>query len=557
MSGSRTQALIRTILENRGIPLDEQARFIRPDFEKDQHDAATMLGMSAAVTRIIQAIDHQEHILVFGDYDADGVPATALLERAFRGLGVTVTPLVPTRASGYGLTPEAVQIIAQLEPHLVITVDNGTVAKAEIAQLATLHIDVIVVDHHEPQEGQVAEAAVAILNPKQKDCPYPFKELCGCGLAWKLMDQLYLAMGKDRGTLKWLLDLVALSTIADMVPLVGENRLFAVFGLKVLRKTRNNGLKVLLESAGVALAEASATDVSFRLAPRINAPSRMHQEMLGGVNAALKLLTTADEKEARVLGQHLQQQNTDRQKLVDEHLTEADLQAQQQQDMLALVVYHEQWSTGIIGLVAGRLMEKHKRPVVALAKEGESVKGSVRTVDGVHALDLLTSAGSLLSRFGGHAKAAGLTLEGDISQLRKALHAWLKSQGMSLETLASSAEKKSEIELTLDDITLELTNALEGLEPFGVGFPTPLFCTHCLLSNIRAVGSDHRHLSCFLTDGKTTKKAIGFGLAHLNPDSNHTYEVCYTLGQETWQGVTSPTCFMQKLSTTSTTPPNP
>src|SRR5690606_10160068 len=229
------------LLEKRGIPAAEQAVFLDPDFDRDRHDGMAMKGMSAALARIKSAISSREKIADFGDYDADGVPATAVMARGFRRIGVEVVPLIPTRSAGYGLTPAAVEKIVATGATLLITVDNGTVAGEEIASLKKAGIDTIVCDHHEPQEGHVAQDAVAILNPKQSDCAYPFKELCGCGIAWKLLWELYGFLDKDQAQLKWDLDLVAVSTIADMVPLVGENRVLALYGLKVLRKTRNAG----------------------------------------------------------------------------------------------------------------------------------------------------------------------------------------------------------------------------------------------------------------------------------------------------------------------------
>lgn len=548
MSGKNSnRGIIQTILTKRGIPLEEQERFIHPDFLKDQPDGALLLGMKKAVARLSTAIQKSEKIVIFGDYDADGVPATALLVRCLRALNIEPTPLVPTRARGYGLSAASVEEIKELQAQVLITVDNGTVAKAEIAELAAAGIDVIVVDHHEPQEGEIAEAAFAIINPKQKNCPYPFKELCGCGLAWKLMDQLYASLQKDRAQLKWELDLVALSTIADMVPLLGENRLLTLYGLKVLRKSHNLGLQALAQQAGIQLEVCTTTDVSYRLAPRINAPSRMHQEMVEGKNAALQLLVTTNKAEAARMAAHLHSQNTDRQQLVDSHLAEAEQQAEQYQEMLCLVVFHEEWSSGIIGLVAGRLMERYKRPVVALAREGEEIKGSVRTGEAVHALDLISAAAPLLSRFGGHARAAGLSLVGEVDELRAALQNWLHAQGHTLVELIEAAEKQAEIDIEIDDINLELINDLEALEPFGVGFPAPLFCSPCELTAIRLVGSSKQHFSAFLTKNGVQKKGIAFGQADRSPLANTPYMVCYTLGKETWQGVTAPVCFIQNF----------
>jgi len=403
--------IIQLLLEKRGIAQDQQENFLHPDFERDTHDPFLMKGMDVAVERLGKALEHKEVVGVFGDYDADGVPATALLVRCLRAAGFQVLARIPTRASGYGLTAGVVEEIKKDKLSLLITVDNGTVAKEEVAALVAAGTDVIICDHHEPHPDQIATQALAILNPKQADCSYPFKELCACAIAWKYMKALYAQLGLSTDPLKWELDLVGLSTIADMVPLLGENRVLATYGLKVIRKTRNMGLRQLAAVAGVQLPDVGAGTIGFSIAPRINAPSRMHAETVAGTNAALQLLTTEDAGEAERLATYLNQQNAERQALLEQSLKEAEELAGKYLNDRCLIVYNADWSTGVIGLLAGRLLEKYSRPVIVLAQEDGVIKGSVRSVGTVHAVYLMEAGAVHLERYGGHAKAGGLTMK--------------------------------------------------------------------------------------------------------------------------------------------------
>jgi single-stranded-DNA-specific exonuclease len=527
--------IVGDLLRNRGISLEQQAAFLQPDFTRDLHDGLRMKGMAEAVARIILAMKQSEHIAVFGDYDADGVPATALLVRVFRSLGVSVQPFIPTRAAGYGLTPDAVADLKTKGIDLLITVDNGTVSKPEIAELAASGIDVIVCDHHEPQEGHVADAALAILNPKQSDCTYPFSELCGCAIAWKLAWELYKKLGKDTGQLKWELDLVALSTVADMVPLVGENRALAWFGLKVMARSRNLGLKALAGVAGIDLASATAGHIGYRLAPRINAPSRMHQELIESDHAALRLLTTEDTAEATRLATYLDGCNQERQTLLDRHVREAEELVQAYVDDRCLVVYQPEWSTGVIGLLAGRLLEKYGRPVVVLADEGDVVKGSVRSVDGVHAVEMIAAGSEHLERYGGHGKAAGLTMKGkDVEGFRNLLNEWLRNGAWEIEAMAKAAQRPADMAISLKEADLELAEQLDTLQPFGIGFPAPLFSTRCRLVSLKPVGREKQHLACFLEQDGTQRKAIAFSMAAHMPEEGAEKEVRFVLEAEEW-----------------------
>lgn len=543
------EQVIEQILRQRGIGAGDREQFLGPDFEHDTHAPELMLGMGVAVDRLVTAVAESEQVVVFGDYDADGVPATALLTRGLRALGLTVTSIIPTRSSGYGLSAAVVEQITATGTRLLITVDNGTVAKEEIAALNEAGVAVIVCDHHQPLEGQLAPA-LAILNPKQPDCPYPFKELCGCAIAWKLLWSLYATVGRDPASLKWELDLVALSTVADMVPLVGENRVLVQFGLKVMRKSRNQGLQALVAAAGLQLAAVGPGDIGFRLGPRINAPSRMHQDTVAGQNPSLALLLSEQPAEAESWAEHLSTCNTARQDLLERQVREAVEEAEHYLPDMCLVLYRPDWSSGVIGLLAGRLLERYRRPVVVLAPEEGEVKGSVRSVEGVGVVELLDSACELFSRFGGHAKAGGLTLAGGesvVPVLRARLNHHLREQGVTLEQLALAMKRTPDLELSLSEADLPLAEALQQLEPFGIGFPEPIFRTTATLIAPRGVGREGKHLSCFLDQAGVRRKAIGFGLAAESFQSGDQVQVDFTLQAEEYRGVRSASCCIQSM----------
>jgi len=538
--------IITELLAKRGLTGEDGKRFLHPDFDHDLHDQKLMKGMDLAIPRLVQAVKNKEKIVIFGDYDADGIPATALLVRAFGLLGLEAIPLIPARSDGYGLTAIAVAAILAEHPDLVITVDNGTVSKKEVAELAET-CNVIIIDHHEPDIAHLATAALALINPKQADCDYPFKELCAAGLAWKVMVALFQELNQPWEPLKWLLDLVAVATVADMVPLLGENRTLVTYGLRVMAKSRNIGIQALASIAGFDLEQVSAGDIGFKIGPRINAPSRMHLEVVNDKNAALCLLTTNDLKEADTLAHYLNTQNNERQALVDAHLAEAYAQAEIQTDKCALVVFHKDWSTGVIGLVASRLVEKYKRPAIVLAPEGDEIKGSVRSVGDIEALAMLNAASQHLERFGGHAKAAGLTLKDhDIAAFAVAIHGAKVFEGRTPETIAALCYKEPDMVLTLGEANLELAQKLQELAPYGMGFSTPLFRTTTAITSCRQVGKEKQHLSCFLEEGSVKRKAIAFRQPELE-DVLGNFEIDFHLETDEWNNVISPSCIIEKI----------
>jgi single-stranded-DNA-specific exonuclease len=538
------------LLGARGVAESDIEQFLAPNFSRDIHSPQLLKGMDLAVSRLEQALARNESITIFGDYDADGVPATALLTRGLETLGFTVIPLIPRRSEGYGLTSHAVQRILATQSTLLITVDNGTVAKEEIAHLKEQGVDTIVCDHHQPSEGHIADDALAILNPKQPGCAYPFKELCGCALGWKLLWALYEHLGKDPTSLKWLLDLVALSTVADMVPLMGENRALVQFGLTVLHKTRNVGLRALAEVADIPRENISGTDIGFRLAPRLNAPSRVHKDEYLGKHPSLALLLETDSEKAHQWADHLQSCNVERQGMLETQFREAHQEAEGHLEDLCLIVYRPSWSSGVIGLLAGRLVEEYKRPVIVLAQEEGVIKGSVRSIEGVDVVTLLEACSTVLERFGGHAKAGGLTLLGGIGQIeyfRTLAHDFLAKRGDTLDLFIAQARHAPDLTISLTEATLELAEEIQILAPFGIGFPEPLFSSACTIASPRMVGKQATHLSCFLVQDGVRRKAISFSYSGIPAHEGMAVQALYNLNVEEYRDIRSPSCHIDEL----------
>lgn len=548
MTGKNTDKIIQKLLTRRGILPQDLETFLHPDFKRDVHGPHQFKDMAKATEILAEAIKAQKSIGIFGDYDADGLPAVAVLVRALEPLGAQLKTYIPTRSAGYGLSEDLVRVFVKEKVKVLITVDNGTVAKSEIALLEKAGIPVIVCDHHEAPREQLAQPS-ALLNPKIERETYPEKMLCGCAIAWKLAWALYEKVGKSPNLLKWDLDLVALATVADMVPLLGENRTLTYFGLQIMQRTRNLGLRALADGAEQDLTTVSTGGIGFRLAPRLNAPSRMHQEEVDGVNAALQLLITKDKQEAIALASYLNEQNAARQTLVEQHLLEAEELVASRGNSLGLVLYQEHWSSGVIGLVAGRLQEKYQRPVIVLAKEGTSIKGSVRTSDPVHVLTMLDAVSSLFLKYGGHARAGGLTLMPEIrvEQLELDVIQWLDGQDFSLEQFAREGNRSPDLELTLSDVTISLIQALNSLEPFGIGFPRPLFSSKVSIERVRRVGATGQHLACYLREGLTYQKAIWFNASEINLEIDHDYTVEYRLEIDRWQNQELPVCQIQTI----------
>lgn len=501
--------LIEQLLVNRGV-IDHRA-FLHPDY-RTLHDPMKLLHMDRLIERLQQAIATQERIAIFGDYDHDGTPAAALLSDGITACGGMVASVyIPTREEGYSLNKTVIDRFVADKIDLLITVDCGITNKPEIDYAAKQGMDCMVIDHHIVQKDKYPDAAI-VVNPKQEGDTYPFKELCACGLAFKTIQALGAATGKiSASQLKWYLDLVAISTICDMVPLVDENRILVHYGIIVLRQTRRLGLQKLLEVAAIDPATISSYTVGFGLGPRLNAPGRMERASI-----AYELLVSRDEKEANQLAQKLNQLNKDRQAELERVLGEADATVQRKRlhDRKVILVSGDGWNDGVVGLVAGRLMEKYNRPSIVLAGRADGLaKGSARSFGEFHLVDALQYCEPYLMKYGGHAKAAGLTLAKE--HLQQLYDKLVESAEQKLNDEALRPRITIDAELRSDEVTLRTAQQLRLLEPHGYGNARPvLMLPNVEVIECKVIGSARKHLKLKLrTERGRDLDGVAFGLA--------------------------------------------
>ena len=529
---------IAAVLVSRGYADPEEARaFLRPRLA-DLHDPWSMAGMEEAVDRLAAAIDRGERILVHGDYDVDGICGSVLLTRALRELGADVEPFVPHRMKhGYDFGPAGLARAVETEASLILTCDCGIAAHETVAAARSRGIDVIVSDHHTPLPE--LPAAVAVLNPHRPDCGYPEAVLCGAGVAFKLLHALFERSGREVDELYKYLDLVAVPTIADLVPLTGENRILARFGLKVLQRTPNPGLRALLEVAGINVERPiGAGQVAFIVGPRINAVGRMGDSMRG-----VRLLLTDDDAEARMMAGIVDEENRIRQEVDKATLENALERLEESFDPerdRAIVLASPEWHAGVIGIVASRIIERYYRPTVLIALDGETGKGSGRSIPGFHLYEALESCESHLVQFGGHRYAAGLQIRADrVDAFREALDAVARER-LTPDDLRPKL--KIDLELPLSRVSAELWRFLVHFGPFGQGNPRPVFLARdvSLSGAPEIVGTDHLRLRVEVGDG-ATPEAIAFGQAGAAEwlDESSRIDVAYHLGIRRWQGIES------------------
>ncbi len=445
---------------------DAAKRFLRPRLEHISLPD-TLRGMPQAVERIVRAIRSGETMLVHGDYDVDGMCSAALLTRALRQLGGTVQPFIPHRITdGYDLTDAGVRAAVAARATLVITADCGTSAREPIASLTALGIDVIVSDHHLP--GGPLPECVAILNPKQPGCESPDKDFAAVGIAFKLALAVTRALGGSEGFVFGLLDLVALASVADLAPLRGENRVFVRYGLKLLSETKNVGLRALIRASGLEGKPLTAGRVGFILAPRLNAVGRLGNAMRG-----VELLLTDDAGDANEIARELEELNQRRQSLDRKTLDEAMrmVDAINLDETYGLVLAKEGWHAGVIGIVASRIVEQVSRPVVMVALEGETGKGSGRSIGAFDLHAGLASCQQHLIRFGGHRAAAGITVQTSLVPTLQRAFNDIARERLCADDLVP--EQRIDLEVQGADVTDELEKLLQYFEPHGLGNPTP------------------------------------------------------------------------------------
>ncbi|MCL1790077.1 MAG: single-stranded-DNA-specific exonuclease RecJ [Peptococcaceae bacterium] len=483
------------ILQSRGHGSPEKAATYLSPSMFDLHDPFLFRDMGSAVDRLLLARRKSEQILVHGDYDADGVTATALLYLALTRWGFSVIVHIPERSAGYGLHAEVVEQAAEKGIHLIITVDCGIKAVEEAALARSLGIDLIVTDHHEP--GETLPEAVALLDPKT-DNGYPWSDLAGVGVAFKLVQAVAQRLDAASDTRRFL-DIVALGTIADVVPLEGENRVIVAHGLRQMAETVHPGLRALLSECGIAEKTPHAGQIAFMAAPRINAAGRMDTCRL-----ALNLLLTQDKTEAEAFARELTRENLNRQKTEQEILGEAlaQLEAQTQSAAgelpRAIVLASSSWRHGVIGIVASRLVERYHRPSYMIAIEEEKAKGSARGIEGYHVLEELTRQQTWLTAFGGHVHAAGFSLSpDDIDSLRLGLNDGLANAPPDLFI----PHVRVDAILVLSEVDLALVRALARLAPYGAGNPSPVFGFRRLqVLSTQRMGKEGQHLKLRVAD---------------------------------------------------------
>jgi single-stranded-DNA-specific exonuclease len=528
--------LLSRILAARGIATTAEAHTYLNGSLDDLHDPLLMRDMAQAVACLRRAIESKAPIRVCGDYDADGVTGTALLMRALKAVGGVVDYYLPHRIEdGYGLNTAAVESAARDGIKVLLTVDCGVSAVEQLTLARELGLEVIVTDHHEPPA--TLPPATAVLNPKQPGCPYPFKDLSGVGVAYKLLTALAADIGLRAGAERSFLDLVAIGTIADVVALTGENRLLVKHGLAAMSRTRKHGITALLRAASIS-PPITSYNVAFGLAPRLNAAGRLDH-----ARAAANLLMTSDSAEARKLADHICALNLQRQEEELRILRSAEEMIRATVDLerdRLIMVASESWHPGVIGIVASRLVERYCRPVVLVAIADGAARGSARSIRGFHMCNALVRCSSLLREFGGHELAAGFGIAPDnLGALRAEL---LRQAGETLrpEDLVPSVTLDAWAELP--DLSLEAVEGINAMAPFGVGNPRPLLGLRDLtVQGVDTCGADGQHLRLILRGGDTAVSAIWFRFGHIAGHLSAGTEVdaCCLPEINDWNGVRS------------------
>lgn len=520
------------ILSKRGYKNEQKIAFINPDYESGLRDPFLLSGMKKATKRIKSAIDNKEKIVIYGDYDIDGLSSSALLGDAFSMMGVEVDLYIPDRfEEGYGLNTKAIEKLKKDGFDLVITVDCGTTAHEQIARTKEIGLDIIVTDHHEP-DGAAPKGAIACINPKL-DSNSPLRDLAGVGVAFYLVRALQKDLGLiEPGQEKWLLDLVALGTICDVVPLTEDNRVLASFGLKVLQKTRRKGIIVLAQSCGMDISTANETDLGFKIGPRLNAAGR-----LAHAKKALDLLTTKDDSEAEDYSRVLNELNSKRQEDTRSIYEDANKMARKYKADPILVLASPDWSHGVVGIVASRIAEKWHKPVILLQQlEGASSKGSARSFGTFSIIEAIRACEEVLETFGGHDFAAGVKLKTErLDEFRYRINEYAIK---NMDVKNNFKTIKLGVSLGEQGASLAMYEDLRRLAPFGNSNEKPYFEATYEISEIRLVGSDASHLRLQLKDADGGNHvAIGFGMANEYEwlELGKKARIAFELDENIWQ----------------------
>ncbi|MEI8174440.1 MAG: single-stranded-DNA-specific exonuclease RecJ [bacterium] len=511
--------LLRTLLEKRGISDPIQAEiFLNPEY-KQLHDPFLMRDMEKACVRLYEAIDAGEKIVIYADYDCDGIPGAVILNDLFQLVGYkNYEVYIPQRNSeGYGLNLEAIEKFAGSNVKLLITVDLGITAIAEVAQASVSGIDTIITDHHLPQE--ILPRAYAVLNPKVDDpddtvgAGYPEKMLCGAGVVFKFVQGFIKKYGEffkiREGGEKWMLDMAGLATLSDMVPLLGENRAISYFGMKVLKKSPRPGLQKLLAKMNIDQKHLSSDDIGFMVTPRLNAASRMDDPM-----RAYELLATEDEVKAGILANHLTKINDERKTIVTSIMREVHKKFETIEIREVIVIGNPKWRVGVLGLVAGKISDEYQKPVFVWGKdENDCIKGSCRSDGSVSVVELMTVTSESFLEFGGHELAGGFTVHNEkIHFLEEALS--VSFNKIKRDPSTDLGKDSYDVKLTLDNVNMKNWREIDKMSPFGFGNPKPVFLfENVKIDKIKKFGKNGsgEHLEIIFSDsGRNKVKAISF-----------------------------------------------
>jgi single-stranded-DNA-specific exonuclease len=523
--------IVAQILASRGIKTNSQAQRFLDSSLKDLYPASRLKDMDKVVGRIQKAISRKEKILIFSDYDVDGITSCAILEKELKDLGAKVSHYIPHRIKeGYGLSANSLHLAQRDKIKLFIALDCGINSFKEVELLSKHKIDVIIIDHHQPQIGALP-LAYAIIDPKRSDCPYEFKNLAAVGLVYKLVCAL------RGGNIDNYLDLATLGTIADVAPLIDENRIIVKNGLEKINKNSNVGIDALIQASGLKDKEINPSRVSFILAPRINASGRVDS-----AEVSLELLLAQDHNQAQELAGHLNSHNRLRQKIEEDVFKEALDMVERSinfKEHYVIVLSREGWHVGVLGIVASKIAEKFFRPTIIISFKDGLGKGSGRSIAGFHLFQALYECRRHLKEFGGHSHAVGLNIEvsklnGFICDLNN-----IARERMEMDTLRPVLEIDAQLPLVF--LNQKLAEGIARLEPFGLGNPKPVFCSHNLIvkSPPDILGKDT--IKFWVTDTERTYEAIGFGFKDLAPyiRAGQKIDLAYSLSRDNWQDVNS------------------
>ncbi len=525
------------LLVNRGIEtFDEAKAFFRPSLT-DLHNPYLMKDMDKAVERIEKAIIKGENILIYGDYDVDGTTSVSLLSSYLKTIQPNIATYIPDRyAEGYGISFQGINYAEDNDITLIIALDCGIKAIDKVIYAKEKGIDFIICDHHRP--GNEIPNAVAVLDPKRSDCDYPYKELCGCGVGFKLVQALASNRNQTIEDLVEYLDLVATAIAADIVPITGENRILAYFGLQVINQNPRTGIKAMIQQ--VKKEEFTITDVVFIIAPRINAAGRIKHG-----NYAVELLTEMNFDTAVKFASEIEKNNTDRKDLDKTITIEAleQIEKKKEKENFSTVVYAENWHKGVIGIVASRLTETYYRPTLVFTKSGDKLAASARSVKGFDVYEALEQCSEFIEQFGGHKYAAGLTLEpSNYENFKNKFEEVVKN---TLPEELRTPEISIDAEINLDEVTPKFFRILKQLEPFGPQNMKPAFMSDGLRDNGygKKVGADETHLKLNIFQGSNQKtyNAIGFSMGekHQITTNGNSFKAVFNIDENRWNGNTS------------------